>query len=199
MVDKRKNALDGFFQNSPDFFNKFTGNVIRAEDLKSFDFSTFNVAIIGANQYMVTHLEQLCNSAQSIKVFQITPHFVLPRTEKGIHKLLSHPLIIKNRRLFNNRVKSLLAIRYLESEVKNNWLKRQLMPNSASENKLFFKSDSYYRAMQHQNCQLITWPVVKITNHAIHSMDGTEHPVDIIITTYKNLNHLSKKHKKETQ
>ena len=58
------------------------------------------------------------------------------------------------------------------------------MPNSASENKLFFKSDSYYRAMQHQNCQLITWPVVKITNHAIHSMDGTEHPVDIIITTY---------------
>lgn len=184
MVDKRKNALDGFFQNSPDFFNKFTGNVIRAEDLKSFDFSTFNVAIIGANQYMVTHLEQLCNSAQSIKVFQITPHFVLPRTEKGIHKLLSHPLIIKNRRLFNNRVKSLLAIRYLESEVKNNWLKRQLMPNSASENKLFFKSDSYYRAMQHQNCQLITWPVVKITNHTIHSMDGTEHPVDIIITTY---------------
>jgi cation diffusion facilitator CzcD-associated flavoprotein CzcO len=184
MVNKKKNALDGFFQNSPEFFNKFTGILITAKELKSYDFSSLNVAIIGANQHIVTYLEQLCHQAQSIKVFQITPHFILPHTERGIHKLLSHPLIIKNRRLFNNRIKSLLAIRYLESEVKNNWLKRQLMPNSASENKLFFKSDSYYRALQDKNCQLITWPIVKITDHTIYSMDGTEHSVDIIITTY---------------
>ena len=118
-----------------------------------------------------------------VKIFQITPHFILPHTEKGIHKLLSHPLIIKNRRLFNNRVKSLLAIRYLDSQLKDNWLKRQLMPNSASENKVFFKSDTYY-ALQRENCKLITWPVVKITEQAVQSMEGIEHLVDIIITTY---------------
>ena len=93
-------------------------------------------------------------------------------------------MIIKNRRLFNNRIKALLAIRYLESQVQDNWLKRQLMPNSASEHKLFLKSDTYYSALQRENCKLITWPIVKITDQAIKSMDGTEHKVDVIISTY---------------
>ncbi|OTG67870.1 flavoprotein [Acinetobacter sp. ANC 4470] len=184
MVNKKKNPSDGFFQNAPEFFQNFKGKIVATEEIKQFDFSNLNVAIIGANQMTVTHLAQICNHAKLIKVFQITPHFVLPHTEKGIHKLLSHPLMIKNRRLFNNRIKSLLAIRYLESQVQDNWLKRQLMPNSASENKLFLKSDTYYSALQHENCKLITWPVVKITDQAIQSMDGIEHKVDIIIRTY---------------
>lgn len=184
MVNKKKDPLDGFFQNTPDFFQKFKGKIISSEDIKHFDFSNLNVAIVGANQRTVTHLDQICSHAQSVKIFQITPHFILPHTEKGIHKLLSHPLIIKNRRLFNNRVKSLLAIRYLDSQLKDNWLKRQLMPNSASENKVFFKSDTYYAALQRENCKLITWPVVKITEQAVQSMEGIEHLVDIIITTY---------------
>ncbi|MEK5749987.1 flavoprotein, partial [Acinetobacter nosocomialis] len=29
--------------------------------------------------------------------------------------------------------------------------------------------------------KLQTWPIVKITNRSIHSMDGREQPVDIII------------------
>ena len=184
MVNKKKDPLDGFFQNTPDFFQKFKGKIVSSEDIKQFDFSSLNVAIVGANQRTVTHLDQICSHAQSVKIFQITPHFILPHTEKGIHKLLSHPLIIKNRRLFNNRVKSLLAIRYLDSQLKDNWLKRQLMPNSASENKVFFKSDTYYAALQRENCKLITWPVVKITEQAVQSMEGIEHLVDIIITTY---------------
>ena len=98
--------------------------------------------------------------------------------------MISHPLIIKNRRLFNNRVKSLLAIRYLDSQVQEQWLKRQLMPNSAAENKVFLKSDTYYTALQRQNCKLMTWPIVKITNHAVQSMEGVEHLADVIITTY---------------
>ena len=67
------------------------------------------------NQLTVTHLSHVLNSAEFVKVFQIIPSFILPQTEKGVQKLISHPLIIKNRRLFNHRVKSMLAIRYLES------------------------------------------------------------------------------------
>jgi len=184
MVNKKKNPLDGFFQNSPDFFQKFQGKIVASEDINNFDFTNLNVAIVGGNQMTVMHLEQICNTAKFVKVFQITPLFILPQTEKGIHKLLSHPLIIKNRRLFNTRVKSLLAIRYLDSQVQDTWLKRQLMPNSASGNKVFLKSDRYYTALQQDNCKLITWPVVKITENAVQSMEGVEHLVDIIITTY---------------
>ena len=184
MVNKKKDPLDGFFQNSADFFQNFKGTLLTAEQVKTFDFSGLTVAIVGANQMTVCHLEQICNTAKAVEVFQIIPHFVLPHTERGIHKLLSHPLMVKNRRLFNSRIKSLLAIRHLESQVTDNWLKSQLMPNSASENKVFFKSDSYYAALQRKNCRLVTWPLVKISDHALQSMDCVEHSADIIITTY---------------
>lgn len=184
MVTKKKSQQDGFFQNTADFFTNFKGKLISAEDIKLTNFNGLNVAIIGANQLTVTHLDPICQKAKFVKVFQMAPHFVLPHTEKGVQKLVSHPLIIKNRRLFNNRVKSLLAIRYLDVQVQEQWLKRQLMPNSASEHKLFLKSDTYYSALQRENCKLITWPVVKITENAVQSMEGIEHLVDVIITTY---------------
>ena len=184
MVINNKNLTDVFFQNLPDFFSNFQGRIIASHDIKQFDFTNLNVAIIGANQLTVTHLQQILEHAKFIKVFQISPVFILPQHEKGIQKLISHPLIIKNRRLFNHRIKSMLAIRYLESQVQEQWLRRQLMPNSASKNKVFFKSDHYYTALQRDNCKLITWPIVKITENAIQSMEGIEHLVDVIITTY---------------
>ena len=184
MLDRKKSQNEGFFQNQPEFFKHYKGKIIASTEIKLTDFTGLNVAIIGANQLTVTHLGHVLNSAEFVKVFQITPAFILPQTEKGIHRLISHPLIIKNRRLFNNRVKSLLAIRYLDSQVQEQWLKRQLMPNSADENKVFLKSDTYYTALQRQNCKLMTWPIVKINNHAVQSMEGIEHLADVIVTTY---------------
>lgn len=175
---------DIFFQNLPKYFSEYQGKMIAASEIKQTDFSDIRVAIIGANQSSVAHLDQICQKAKFVKVFQIKPHFVLPHTERGIQRLISHPLLAKNRRLFNNRVKSLLAIRYLESQVSDLWLRRQLMPNSVSEEKIFLKSDHYYAALQRKNCKLITWPVLKITENAIQSMEGVEHLVDVIITTY---------------
>lgn len=184
MLDRKKNGNEGFFQNLPDFFTHYKGKIIPSSDIKLNDFTGQKVAIIGANQLTVTSLNLILNSAEFVKVFQITPAFILPQTEKGIHKLITHPLIIKNRRLFNNRVKSMLAIRHLDSQVQEQWLKRQLTPNSALKDKTFFKSDTYYTALQRNNCKLVTWPVVKITENAVQSMEGIEHLVDVIITTY---------------
>lgn len=73
----------------------------------------------------------------------------------------------------------------MESQVSDTWLKRQLMPNSAMDKKIFFKSDHYYAALQRENCKLITWPIVKISEDAIQSMEGVEHIVDVIIHTYE--------------
>lgn len=185
MRNRNKQHTDAFFQNTPEHFKHYTGKIIAAEDIKSHDFTDLKVAIIGANQLSVSLLEHICQKAQFVKVFQMAPHFVLPQTEKGVQRLVSHPLMIKNRRLFNNRIKSLLAIRYLESQVSDTWLKRQLMPNSAIDKKIFFKSDHYYAALQRENCKLITWPIVKISEDAIQSMEGVEHIVDVIIHTYE--------------
>ncbi|MDR0237981.1 MAG: flavoprotein [Acinetobacter sp.] len=184
MFNRNKSPKEGFFQNQVEFFKLYSGKILASSEIKSHDFSGLKVAIIGADQFTVTHLNHVLQHAELVKVFQITPSFVLPQTERGIHKLISHPLIIKNRRLFNNRVKSMLAIRYLDAQVLNQWLKRQLMPNLAMKNKVFLKSDHYYTALQQTHCQLITWPIVKITPNAILSMDGVEHIVDLVISTY---------------
>lgn len=184
MIMTKKSQLDGFFQNTPVFFQKFEGKIIAAEEIKLTDFTGLNIAIIDANQHTVAQLDLITRQANLVKVFQISPHFILPHTEKGIQRLVSHPLIIKNRRLFSHRIKSLLAIRYLDAQIYDPWLKRQLMPNSATEHKIFLKSDSYYAALQRKNCQLITWPIVKVTETAIQTIDGITHEIDLIITTY---------------
>lgn len=185
MKKRNKAHTDSFFHNEAEYFSNFKGKIISAEDIKQTDFSGLKVAIIGANQMSVSHLDVVCQNALFVKVFQMTPHFVLPHTEKGIQKIIAHPLIAKNKRLFNQRIKTTLAIRYLDSQISDTWLKRQLMPNPASSQKIFFKSDHYYSALQRENCKLITWPVVKITENAVQSMEGIEHLVDIIITTYE--------------
>lgn len=184
MSTRSTKQQDSFFKNNAEDFNKYLGNIITTKSIKETNFTGLNVAIIGLNQLAVSQLDSICQQAESVKVFQMTPAFVLPHTERSINHLVSHPLIIKNRRLFNNRVKSLLAVRYLDAQVQDIWLKRQLMPNLALEKKIFFKSDTYYTALQRDNCHLITWPVMKVTEHAIHCMQDTEHCADIVITTF---------------
>ncbi|MBJ9952091.1 MULTISPECIES: flavoprotein [unclassified Acinetobacter] len=184
MLTRNKSQNEGFFQNQSEFFKQYTGKIIASSEIKLHDFSGLKVAIIGIDQFTVTQLDQLLQHAERVKVFQISPVFVLPQTERGINKLISHPLIIKNRRLFNHRIKSMLAIRYLDAQVQDQWLKRQLMPNLAMKNKVFLKSDDYYTALQHPRCKHIAWPIVKITSHSILGMDGTEYVVDVIIRTY---------------
>lgn len=42
-------------------------------------------------------------------------------------------------------------------------------------------SGSYYRAIQQPNTVLVADPIAKVTEDAIVTADGTEHPVDVIV------------------
>ena len=184
MSPRQKNQMDGFFQNTVDFFQHYRGKIIPAHEIQQHDFIGLNIAIIGIDQHTAQNLHRLTPQAHQVLVFQISPAFILPENESSILKLISHPLIIKNRRLFSQRIKAMIAIRHLESKIQDQWLKRQLMPNPANKQKIFFKSDHYYRALQQANCQLITWPIEKITDHAIQTIQDMSYPVDVIISTY---------------
>lgn len=169
------------FQNIYTDFKEFKGILLSSKDIKNFDFNNKNVAVIGIDQDTATQLNHISQHAQQVAVFQIQPHFVLPKTERFIHKLIEHPLVIKNQRLFNNRIKSLLALRFLEEQVKDTWLKHLLMPNTAIQNKTFLKSDSYYLALQRPNCTLVTWPIMKVHSHEIQAINDHLYPCDVII------------------
>ncbi|MCO8067961.1 flavoprotein [Acinetobacter schindleri] len=175
----------GIFQNNPEHFKSFNGTKVDSAALKDMDFQDLNVAVIGLDQFSVSHLDRICQQAASVKVFQIEPQFVMPSTSRTLQRVLNHPLISKNKNLISNRIKGLLSLRFLEQQVKNPWLRRQLMPNLATSNRHYFKSDSFYIALQRENCQLITWPILKISDHAIHCIHGENYPVDVIIQTFK--------------
>lgn len=174
----------GIFENRPESFQHFTGLKVPSAQLLEQDYSAQNIAIIGTDQFIVSQLDKITQQADSVKVFQINPAFVLPSSERSLQRIINHPLIGKNRRLFNNRIKSLLSLRFLENQVQNLWLRRQLMPNSAASTKVYLKSDHYYTALQRENCQLITWPILKISEQTIYCINGEQHRVDLIIYTY---------------
>ena len=180
---KQQHSFENMLESNQVQLELFKGTKVEAALIKDMDYQAKNVVIIGTNQLIVSQLDRITSQANTVKVFQIEPHFVLPSTERGIQRVINHPLISKNRRLFNQRVKSLIALRFLETQVNNIWLKRQLMPNLAQQAKVFFKSDTFYSALQKPNCELITWPIVRVFEHYIQSINGESHHADIIIHT----------------
>ncbi|MFC6053306.1 flavoprotein [Acinetobacter sp. Ac_877] len=184
MAIKSQREIFASFQNLKEDYSEFQGKIISSDVITQHNFEHLNVAIIGTDQFIVMHLENICLAAKNIKVFQISPQYILPKTDKGLHRLISHPLLIKNRRLFSNRIKALLSLRFLESQVIDPWLRRLLTPNSANLPKNILKSDSYYAALQRENCSLNAWPIQKVSTSAIHSIDRLAYFPDIIITTF---------------
>jgi len=181
MATFKQDASHHAFRNAAQDFQAFQGALVQSTAMKDFDFSGKNVAILSIDQDSASLLAEVCNQAAQVAVFQLHPHFVLPKTERFMQKLIQHPLVIKNRRLFNNRIKSLLALRFLEDQVKDTWLKHLLMPNTAIQHKVFLKSDHYYASLQRANCTLVTWPIVKVHSHGIQAINGHIYPCDVIV------------------
>lgn len=176
----------GLFRNEAAYFQHFAGDLIASNQIELEKLQGKRIAIIGTDQHIVSQLHQICAIAESVQVFQITqPQWVLPKTPNIVQSLIHHPLVIKNRRLFSQRIKSLIALRFLDREILNPWLKRQLTPNQANLKKDFLKSDHYYQALQATNCQLNTWPIKTIHQLQIDDLQGKTYFTDQIITTYK--------------
>lgn len=182
MVNFKQDApSSSHFKNVAEDFRAFQGTVVQSKDMKAFDFTDKNIAILSIDHHSAVLLPNVCDQATQVAVFQIHPHFVLPKTDRFMQKLIQHPLVIKNRRLFNNRIKSLLALRFLEDQVKDTWLKHLLMPNTAIQNKVFLKADHYYSSLQRANCTLVTWPIVKIHPQGIQAINGHIYMCDVIV------------------
>ena len=174
----------GFFQNQVEYFKFFDGEICPSEQIKTTDFHNKKVAIIGSNQATINSFMQITGQAKSVLFFQIEPQWIVPQSTKVRMSIIGHPLMVKNKHLFNKRIKSLLALRFLEKEVQNTWLRKQLSANLAANQKVFFKSDDFYQAVQKNNCQLITWPILKLEGSNIYTINQENFAVDLIITTY---------------
>ncbi|WP_370261215.1 NAD(P)-binding domain-containing protein [Limnobacter sp.] len=169
----------------------------------SYSFEGKKVGVIGTGASAIQIVPELVKRAGSVKVFQRTPPWVMPRpdfttsslskalfaklpfTQKAIREALywaheSMALAV----IWDSPVTKLgerLGRAFLETQVKDPWLRRQLTPDYKLGCKRILVSNDYYPALQQANCELITWPIAGIVEQGIRTAEGIEHQFDCLV------------------
>ncbi|WP_330179115.1 NAD(P)/FAD-dependent oxidoreductase [Nocardia sp. NBC_01503] len=168
-----------------------------------YDFTGKKVAVVGTGASAVQIIPELVKSAASVKVFQRTPGWVLPRvnrrtTARTRQLYRQAPITQKLARdawfwghesvalgvVWNTpltRVVERVALLHLRSQVSDPWLRRQLTPDFRAGCKRLLISNDYYPALQADNCKLVTWPIVQLSPQGIRTAEGIEHQFDAIV------------------
>ncbi|MCS3778568.1 flavin-containing monooxygenase [Tsukamurella ocularis] len=168
-----------------------------------YDFTGKKVAVVGTGASGVQIVPELVKQAASVKVFQRTPGWVLPRVNtetgeftKSIYRRipgaqqLARALwfwghesvalgVVWNTPL--TRVVEAVSKLHLRLQVRDPWLRRQLTPDFAAGCKRLLMTSDYYPALQRDNCTLVTWPIARIAPQGIRTVEGVEHRFDCIV------------------
>ncbi|GAB2712516.1 flavin-containing monooxygenase [Nocardia thraciensis] len=168
-----------------------------------YDFTGKKVAVIGTGASAVQIIPELVRRAGSVKVYQRTPGWVLPRVNRRTNAVTRQlyrqvPLTQRLARqawfwghesvalgvVWNSpltRVVESVATMHLRSQVRDPWLRRQLTPDFRAGCKRLLLSNDYYPALQRENCTLVTWPIARIAPRGIRTAEGIEHRADCIV------------------
>jgi cation diffusion facilitator CzcD-associated flavoprotein CzcO len=169
----------------------------------SYDFTGKRVAVIGTGASAVQIVPELVKIAASVKVFQRTHGWVLPRGDLPNPALAKHlyahlpvaQALVRQAWYWGHesvalgvvwdspatRLVEMVAKAHLRMQVRDPWLRRQLTPQFRAGCKRLLMSNDYYPALQRDNCKLITWPIARISPHGIRCAEGVEHRVDCIV------------------
>lgn len=168
-----------------------------------YDLQGKHVAVIGTGASAVQIVPELVKTAASVKVFQRTAGWVLPRPDFAVPKpvqslfarvpatqrasraalYLGHEALATGL-VWNSPVTTLIqrvALANLHHQVKDGWLRRQLTPDFRAGCKRMLASSDYYPALQAPNCKLISWPIATVSPAGIRTSDGVEHALDCIV------------------
>jgi cation diffusion facilitator CzcD-associated flavoprotein CzcO len=161
------------------------------------------VAVIGTGASAIQIVPEIAPLVAHLDVFQRTPPWVIPRMDKAIsaqerekshrfpayawlkRKLLYWMLEIRayaftvNTRLLQSQEE--LALRHLRRQVKDPILQQQLTPHYRMGCKRVLISDDYYPSLQRPNVAVISAPIERFSERAVHTADGVEHPVDVVV------------------
>ncbi|MEX1666232.1 flavin-containing monooxygenase [Zhongshania arctica] len=184
--------------------DNFTGKVMHtAEWDKTYSLVGKRVAVIGTGASAIQVIPSIQPKVQSLKVFQRTPPWVMPKFDKPLslsrQRLYRRwPILQKTvRRLqyllaesvvpafmwdsFLTRFGEAMGRRYLRKVVANPVLREKLTPHYAMGCKRVLLSDEYYPALTQDNVSVCVDGIEKIDERAVYTLDGERHEVDAII------------------
>jgi cyclohexanone monooxygenase len=161
------------------------------------------VAVLGTGASAVQIIPHLQREAERLIVFQRTPAWVMPHTDRKItereRKLYRRlPLaqkairkaiygareflvlgMVKNRRFL--RPLQRVAALHIRAKVDDPALRRKLTPSYELGCKRILLSDDYYPALNADNCDLVTDGIERFTERGVRTKDGQEHEVDAVV------------------
>lgn len=168
-----------------------------------YDLAGKRVGVIGTGASAVQIIPELVKVAERVKVFQRTPGWVMPRADfrhpswanalfRAVplsqsaartawflgHEAVALGLVWDTP--FTSVVEA-AAKQHLHRQVKDPWMRRQLMPDFRAGCKRMLMSSDYYPALQADNCKLFTWPIATLSPAGIRTSDGIEHHLDAIV------------------
>ena len=182
----------------------FTGHTMHSARWDhDYDLAGKHVAVIGTGASAVQLVPEIVRTAASVKVFQRTPGWVLPRLDgpvpgparalfarvPAVQQAARTALFLTHEAMATGLVwdspvttaVQKVALAHLRRQVRDPWLRRQLTPDFRAGCKRMLMSSDWYPALQRPNCKLITWPIATISPDGIRTSDGVEHKLDCIV------------------
>lgn len=166
------------------------------------DLTGETVAVIGTGASSIQFVPEIEPQAGRIHVFQRTPPWIIPRTDRPITaaehwmfrrvpalQRLARAAIYWGRELyawgFRNprrmRAPERLARAHLERQVPDPELRAKLTPGYTVGCKRILISNDWYPALTRPNVELVTEGIAEVRPRSIVTADGVERPVDTII------------------
>jgi cation diffusion facilitator CzcD-associated flavoprotein CzcO len=183
--------------------SSFEGTVFHSAQWNhSHDLAGERVAVIGTGASAIQFVPKIQPQVASLLVFQRTPPWIVPRTDRRISRVerfllrrlpgvqqawrgaiywgretfvwgFVRPRVIRNLQR--------LARGHLRRQVPDPVLASQLTPDYTIGCKRILISNDYYPALSQPNVSLVTSAVASVRPRSVVSADGVEHPVDTII------------------
>jgi cation diffusion facilitator CzcD-associated flavoprotein CzcO len=184
--------------------DSFQGDVVHSAAWRGdVDLDEKDVAVVGTGASAIQIVPRIQPRAASVRVFQRTPPWILPHTDRPISDreralyrrvplaqkavrlaiyLARESLVVgmaKNPRFLAPLRK--LANKHLRDQVPDRELRKKLTPSYSPGCKRLLLSNDYYPALAQANCDVITEPITALSPTGIVTSDGTEHSVDAIV------------------
>lgn len=167
------------------------------------DLTGERVAVIGTGASSIQIVPEIQPKVRSLKVFQRTPAWIIPRTDRDYTRLekvlykrvpalqkLARGLIYWGREAYvlgfavERRIMKLpeaLARAHLRRHVPDPELRDKLTPDYTIGCKRILISNDFYPALAQDNADVVTSPIERMTATSIVTEDGEEHEFDTIV------------------
>jgi cation diffusion facilitator CzcD-associated flavoprotein CzcO len=168
-----------------------------------YDLRGKNVAVIGNAASAIQFIPQIAPKVAQLFIFQRTPNWMIERGDREYgeaekRRLARFPWLarlyrwftwaafesgfptFRGNKFFAERLRK-KAETYMKSHIHEPALQKALTPDYAVGAKRLLISDDYYPALARRNVELITQPIVKLTEHTVVTSDGKARRVDAVI------------------